>query len=130
MSSALLTHFRQSILGALIATTVLQAALQIDNFGKEFIGDFRFWATILNIGSLAVISYIQYTEHWRSRQPNGVVLIYWLMLLVAYAVKLRSLVSQQLYRKELAYFVVFTACLLYTSPSPRDGLLSRMPSSA
>ena len=26
--------------------------------------------------------------------------------------------------------VVFYACLLYTSPSPRDGLLSRMPSSA
>ena len=24
----------------------------------------------------------------------------------------------------------FTDCLLYTSPSPRDGLLSRMPSSA
>ena len=24
----------------------------------------------------------------------------------------------------------FLACLLYTSPSPRDGLLSRMPSSA
>ena len=23
-----------------------------------------------------------------------------------------------------------TGCLLYTSPSPRDGLLSRMPSSA
>ena len=26
--------------------------------------------------------------------------------------------------------VMFSACLLYTSPSPRDGLLSRMPSSA
>ena len=26
--------------------------------------------------------------------------------------------------------VPFTVCLLYTSPSPRDGLLSRMPSSA
>ena len=25
---------------------------------------------------------------------------------------------------------MFTICLLYTSPSPRDGLLSRMPSSA
>ena len=24
----------------------------------------------------------------------------------------------------------FNSCLLYTSPSPRDGLLSRMPSSA
>ena len=26
--------------------------------------------------------------------------------------------------------VKVTSCLLYTSPSPRDGLLSRMPSSA
>ena len=26
--------------------------------------------------------------------------------------------------------VLLTSCLLYTSPSPRDGLLSRMPSSA
>ena len=26
--------------------------------------------------------------------------------------------------------VAFPVCLLYTSPSPRDGLLSRMPSSA
>ena len=25
---------------------------------------------------------------------------------------------------------IINACLLYTSPSPRDGLLSRMPSSA
>ena len=25
---------------------------------------------------------------------------------------------------------MFPGCLLYTSPSPRDGLLSRMPSSA
>src|SRR5665647_1830654 len=27
-------------------------------------------------------------------------------------------------------FALIPACLLYTSPSPRDGLLSRMPSSA
>ena len=27
-------------------------------------------------------------------------------------------------------FIAFTACLLYTSPSPRDATLSRMPSSA
>ena len=29
-----------------------------------------------------------------------------------------------------AGFELATICLLYTSPSPRDGLLSRMPSSA
>ena len=28
------------------------------------------------------------------------------------------------------HVLVFMVCLLYTSPSPRDGLLSRMPSSA
>ena len=27
-------------------------------------------------------------------------------------------------------FGIYNTCLLYTSPSPRDGLLSRMPSSA
>ena len=30
----------------------------------------------------------------------------------------------------LEHLVEFETCLLYTSPSPRDGLLSRMPSSA
>ena len=34
-------------------------------------------------------------------------------------------------RKESPNIALFsTSCLLYTSPSPRDGLLSRMPSSA
>ena len=34
--------------------------------------------------------------------------------------------AMALYKESEAIF----ACLLYTSPSPRDGLLSRMPSSA
>ena len=29
-----------------------------------------------------------------------------------------------------ATLALYLTCLLYTSPSPRDGLLSRMPSSA
>ena len=32
--------------------------------------------------------------------------------------------------KEIIINVHYKSCLLYTSPSPRDGLLSRMPSSA
>ena len=50
---------------------------------------------------------IQYVEHWRSRTPNGVVLFFWLLLLVAYAVKLRSLVSQDIHLTHLSYFVTF-----------------------
>ena len=35
-----------------------------------------------------------------------------------------------LYKKRKVIDVMLYFCLLYTSPSPRDGLLSRMPSSA
>ncbi|CAD0049321.1 unnamed protein product, partial [Aureobasidium pullulans] len=77
------------------------------SFRLVWAGDFRFWATVLNLASIAVISYIQYVEHWRSRQANGVVLVFWLLLIIAYAVKMRSLVSQQLYRTQLPYFVTF-----------------------
>ncbi|THW49233.1 ATP-binding cassette glutathione S-conjugate transporter [Aureobasidium pullulans] len=102
-------HFyaKLSVLAALCATTVLQAVFQIITFGSVWAGDFRFWATVLNLASIAVISYIQYVEHWRSRQANGVVLVFWLLLIIAYAVKMRSLVSQQLYRTQLPYFVTF-----------------------
>jgi ATP-binding cassette subfamily C (CFTR/MRP) protein 1 len=55
-----------------------------------------------------VIFYIQYIEHWRSRNANGVVLFYWLFFLIAYAVKLRSLLSQNLHHEHVAYFSVFS----------------------
>ena len=40
--------------------------------------------------------------------------------------------SGALYSKDFRGFLptLMDSCLLYTSPSPRDGLLSRMPSSA
>ena len=34
------------------------------------------------------------------------------------------------YDADAAVHALYENCLLYTSPSPRDGLLSRMPSSA
>ena len=42
----------------------------------------------------------------------------------------RENVDESGYRQLLEYCVQGGLCLLYTSPSPRDGLLSRMPSSA
>lgn len=42
------------------------------------------------------------------RNANGVVLFYWLFLLIVYAVKLRSLVSQQIYDTNRPYFVTYT----------------------
>lgn len=62
----------------------------------------------MTIASLSVIFAIQWLEHARLRNPNGVALFFWLLLLIALAVKLRSLVSQQLYATDLPYFVTYT----------------------
>ena len=40
----------------------------------------------------------------------------------------RTFSKSELKRK--LFYLLIKCCLLYTSPSPRDGLLSRMPSSA
>ena len=42
----------------------------------------------------------------------------------------RQLLSTKMLRSTIESFGEDSSCLLYTSPSPRDGLLSRMPSSA
>ena len=42
----------------------------------------------------------------------------------------RSKIPDLVDRLSSSDYLVFYSCLLYTSPSPRDGLLSRMPSSA
>ena len=41
-----------------------------------------------------------------------------------------SFFSKQIFQPKFSFHQTIYACLLYTSPSPRDGLLSRMPSSA
>lgn len=96
------------VIVALVATTAAQAALQIERFPQVWFKDIRFWTTILNIVSLGVIFFVQYVEHWRSRNANGVVLLYWLFLLIVYGVKLRSFVAQEMFKTSTPYFAVFT----------------------
>ena len=43
---------------------------------------------------------------------------------------LKEYVADKLRSRHCTDDCTITTCLLYTSPSPRDGLLSRMPSSA
>ncbi|KAF2142975.1 uncharacterized protein K452DRAFT_225985 [Aplosporella prunicola CBS 121167] len=95
------------VIAGLVVTHALQAALQIEYYPHVWAGDFRFWSTVVTILSLGVVFYVQYIEHWRSRNANGVVLFYWLLLLVAFGVKLRSLISQGFQKHHLAYFVTF-----------------------
>lgn len=95
----------------LMATTVAQAVVQALAFRVYTVVDFRFWATISSLLALGVITSIQYIEHWRSRQPNGVVLMFWLVYLTAHGVKMQSLVARRVYDHNLPYFVLFTVGL-------------------
>ena len=49
---------------------------------------------------------------------------------IAYGFDLETPMVQSLMRSGELTSLCEKGCLLYTSPSPRDGLLSRMPSSA
>ncbi|KAL8990630.1 MAG: hypothetical protein Q9177_000759 [Variospora cf. flavescens] len=102
-------HFytKLTIIAALFIATVLQACLQIQALPGIWYADFRFWTSVFTLSSLAIVGTVQYLEHWRSRQPNGVVLFYWLFLLIVYGVKLRSLISQHTFSTRLPYFITF-----------------------
>lgn len=97
----------QAIIVAIAAAVVLQLVFQILNYPEVWAGDFRFWTSVLTVLSLGVIFAIQWLEHTRLRNPNGVVLFYWLFLLIAWSVKLRSLISQQIYAIHLPFFVAY-----------------------
>ncbi|KAF7543595.1 hypothetical protein G7Z17_g10612 [Cylindrodendrum hubeiense] len=100
-------YFKQTLLAIIIADIAVQLAIQIINYPNIWFGDFRVWTTALTILSMFVIFAIQWLEHSRIRYPSGVALFYWLFLLLAFAVKLRSLISQQLYETNLPYFITY-----------------------
>ncbi|KMU72653.1 bile pigment transporter 1 [Coccidioides immitis RMSCC 3703] len=106
-------HFyaKLSLIWVIFFLVALQASLQVESFPGVWFQDFRFWSTILLLASLVVIYMAQYYEHWRSRQPNGVVLFYWVFYIIAHAVKLRSLISRKAYQDRLPYFVIFNVNL-------------------
>lgn len=104
-------HFytKLSLIALLLVAVSAQAGLQIQEFGSNiWYRDFRFWTTILNLLSLVAIGCVQHAEHTRLRYPHAVVLVYWMFLLIAYAVKLHSLVSQEAHKYHVGYFSVFT----------------------
>ncbi|KAF7881233.1 uncharacterized protein EAF02_007124 [Botrytis sinoallii] len=102
-------HFwlKQAIIIGIATSVAVQLVIQILNYPDVWAGDFRFWTSLIQIASLGFIFTIQWLEHTRLRNPNGVVLFYWLLLNIAYAVKLRSLISQQIYHEHLPYFIAY-----------------------
>ncbi|CCT71244.1 related to Ycf1p, Yor1p, rat organic anion transporter [Fusarium fujikuroi IMI 58289] len=97
----------QSLLAVIIVDVIAQLVVQIVYMPHIWYGDFRVLTTFLTILSLFVVFAIQWIEHSRIRYPSGVALFYWLFLLISFGVKLRSLISQQIYDSNLPYFVIY-----------------------
>lgn len=95
---------KQTLFGVLAAAVLIQLLFQVMQFKYT---DFRIATTLLLLASFAVIFAIQHLEHSRIRHANGVVLFYWAFLMIAQSVKLRSLISQQLYKHEEGYFISY-----------------------
>ncbi|KAK2672248.1 hypothetical protein RAB80_012327 [Fusarium oxysporum f. sp. vasinfectum] len=100
-------YIKQSLLAVIIVDVIAQLIVQIVYMPHIWYGDFRVLTTFLTILSLFVIFAIQWIEHSRIRYPSGVALFYWLFLLISFGVKLRSLISQQIYDSNLPYFIVY-----------------------
>src|SRR5690242_19166558 len=106
-----MTDPSRSVSVALMVTIALQAALQIERLPNIWMNDIRFYTSILLLLSLGVIFAVQYFEHARSRNPNGIALFYWVFFIIAHGVKLRSLVARETFNDHLPFFVVFSASL-------------------
>ena len=132
-----LAHVPISSVGAITQATPILAAVGAVVFLKENVG-WRRWSSI-TVGFIGVLLIVQ---------PGAIEFdfaVLWAVLaLVALSVRdlTTRLVPPDMTSTSLATYtmaaaapvtigwVLLNGCLLYTSPSPRDGLLSRMPSSA
>lgn len=105
----LLIYFcEQALIIAIAVSVSVETAFQITHYPDIWAGDFRVWSSVVTLISLGFIYTTQWLEHDRLRNPNGVVLFYWLLLIIAYSVKLRSLISQQVYTQNLPYFIAYS----------------------
>ena len=69
----------------------------------------------------------------RNYIPSSIRIIVQMIIIASLVIVVDQVLKAVAYdiSKQLSVFVgLIITCLLYTSPSPRDGLLSRMPSSA
>ena len=90
----------------------------------------RIWFEHKDANELIQMQCTRFIHNWRKRRPDDVYPGY--PVVIGNFEKYLSCVKDFLSEARLEDITAtqYEICLLYTSPSPRDGLLSRMPSSA
>ena len=112
----------------------------ISGFFGKLIGDkYCQIITSLFVSISAILSLVIFFKVISVGYENNLIIATWInsgSLNVNWSINIDALSSVMLVVVTLVsslvhiYSIGYMSCLLYTSPSPRDGLLSRMPSSA
>ncbi|KAK9326402.1 P-loop containing nucleoside triphosphate hydrolase protein [Lipomyces orientalis] len=75
-------YYTKLALVGLLAITHLSYARQMINVYDDALMDVRLYATVLNFFAMCVAMYLHHLEHNRSRVANGVLLVYWLLVIL------------------------------------------------
>ncbi|TID23587.1 abc metal ion transporter [Venturia nashicola] len=105
-------YTKLGLVAGVALTTTFEGYLQITSHTRTWSGDFRFWATFLQILSLGTVFSIHELEHERSRVPSGTVLCYWLFYIFASITKTRSLYIQNFTHHQSRFALVATNLVL------------------
>lgn len=113
----------QVIIAPLLGLTAAQAIAVLVRSPAVYVKDVSFWSPVVLHFSVLMIAIIQYVENWRSRVPNGLVLVYWPLLSIIYLVKTLSMPPRPHSPWEYVLFPIITAlagmefCLEWLIPS-------------
>ena len=88
-----------------------------------------FWATF-GVMLIAIPLYSMLVGKFHRKKLVPSIYAFFIVCLITFWLAMTRLPESWQLGIASAFFVWVSVCLLYTSPSPRDGLLSRMPSSA
>ncbi|KAK9485960.1 P-loop containing nucleoside triphosphate hydrolase protein [Lipomyces starkeyi] len=88
-------YYTKLVLVGLLAITTLGYAKQMINVYDDSLMDVRLYATVLNFFALCVAMYLHHLEHNRSRVANGVLLFYWLSVILTDGVRLVGFINRE-----------------------------------
>ncbi|KAK9370171.1 P-loop containing nucleoside triphosphate hydrolase protein [Lipomyces kononenkoae] len=100
-------YYTKLVLVGLLAITTLGYARQMINVYDDALMDVRLYATVLNFFALCVAMYLHHLEHNRSRMANGVLLFFWLFVILTDGVRLVGFINREAHIKNPGFISTF-----------------------
>ncbi|KAK9477858.1 P-loop containing nucleoside triphosphate hydrolase protein [Lipomyces japonicus] len=100
-------YYSKLVLVAILALTSLAYAKQQIDVYDDALQGIRLYATVLNFFALIVALYLHHVEYNRSRVPNGVLLFYWLFVIIQDFARLIGFVNREAHLRNPGFLSTF-----------------------